>query len=82
MLIFYFSNYNRELMSYIVRVDRETGKYIVKSGRYPGLETSGDSFDGAIEEFEKCASGSEPIEILNKKALPTANEIPSTIVKN
>ena len=67
-------------MSYIIRVDQETGKYIVKSTRYPGFEASADSFYRAIEEFEKCVRSRRSIEVLDEgQARPATNEILVTI---
>jgi len=83
MLIFDLGHCNRELLSYIIMVDQETGNYIVRSSRYPGLEASADSFYGAIDEFENCARSSASIEVSNRgKERPTANEILVTIVKD
>lgn len=65
-------------MSYIIRVDQETGKYIVRSTRYPGLEVSADSFYSAIGEFEICASSRGSTKVLDTG--PASNEILVTIV--
>lgn len=39
-------------MSYIIRVDQETGKYIVRSTDYPDLKTTADCFYDAVEQLE------------------------------
>jgi len=83
MLIFDPSYYYRELLNYIIRVDQQTWKYIVKSLQYPEIEVSADSFYSAIEEFEKCVISRESIELLNKReARPTSNEILVTIAED